>query len=78
MYTVYVLINTELGHEEDVKKELLHTEQVRKADTVTGAFDNIVELEGENLDELTRLVFEKLRKIHHVVKTETLISRSSG
>ena len=78
MYTVYVLINTELGHEEDVKKELLHIEQVRKADTVTGAFDNIVELEGENLDELTRLVFEKLHKIHHVVKTETLISRSSG
>jgi len=78
MYTVYVLINTELGHEEDVKKELLHIEQVKKADTVTGAYDNIIELEGESIDELTRLVYEKVHKIPFIVKTESLISRATS
>jgi DNA-binding Lrp family transcriptional regulator len=76
MYTVYVLINTELGYEEDVRKELLGVELIIKANTVTGAFDNVAELEGESVDELTRVVFEKIRKIPHIIKTETLISKA--
>jgi DNA-binding Lrp family transcriptional regulator len=76
MYTVYVLISTELGHEEEIRKELLRVEQIKKADTVTGAYDNVAELEGENVDELTRVVFEKIRKIPRIIKTETLISRT--
>ena len=77
MYTIYVLIGTELGHEENIRKELLRVDSVKKADTVTGAFDNVAELEGESIDELTRVVYEKIRKIPHVIKTETLISRST-
>jgi DNA-binding Lrp family transcriptional regulator len=76
MYTVYVLINTELGHEEEVRKELLRVDQIKKADTVTGAYDNVAELEGESVDELTALVFEKIRKIPQIIKTETLISKA--
>jgi DNA-binding Lrp family transcriptional regulator len=76
MYTIYVLISTDLGHEEEIRKELLRVDQIKKADTVTGAYDNVAELEGENVDELTRVVFEKIRKIPHVIKTETLISRA--
>jgi DNA-binding Lrp family transcriptional regulator len=76
MYTVYVLINTELGHEEEVRKELLRVDQVKKADTVTGAYDNVAELEGESVDELSRVVFEEVRKIPCIIKTETLISKA--
>ena len=74
-YVAYVLTSTTIGEEESVRRELLKIEGVLRADTTSGAFDNVAVLEGESVDALIDVVTEKVRKIPSVVKTETLIAK---
>jgi DNA-binding Lrp family transcriptional regulator len=73
--TIYVLVNTEKGKEEYVRKELSRLDGAKRADTITGPYDNVVLLEGESLDELIERVTKKLRKIPGVMQTRTLVVR---
>lgn len=73
--TIYVLINTEQGKEEYVKKQLKRLDEARRTDTLTGPYDNMVILEGESVDELMELVTNKLRKIPGVKQTKILVAR---
>jgi DNA-binding Lrp family transcriptional regulator len=75
-YVTYVLINTTLGQEESVRKELLKIKEVTRADTTSGAYDNVAILEGESVDYLIDVIMEKIRKIPSIVKTESLIARA--
>ncbi|HIH96114.1 MAG TPA: hypothetical protein HA348_01245 [Thermoplasmata archaeon] len=77
-YTAYVLISTTTGEEENVRKELLKIEGVVRADTTSGAFDNVVILEGESVDELIDVVIDKIRKIPSIMKTKTLVAKKTG
>jgi hypothetical protein len=77
-YIAYVLINTTIGEEESVRRELLKIEGVKEADTTSGAYDNVIVLEGESVDELIDVVIDKIRKIPSVVKTETLVAKKIG
>ena len=74
-YVAYILTSTTVGEEESVRRELLKIEGVLRADTTSGAFDNVAVLEGESVDALIDVVTEKVRKIPSVVKTETLIAK---
>jgi DNA-binding Lrp family transcriptional regulator len=74
-YTAYILINTTIGEEESVRRELLKIEGVKGADTTSGAYDNVIVLEGESVDGLIDVIIDKIRKIPSVVKTETLIAK---
>jgi hypothetical protein len=77
-YIAYVLISTTIGEEESVRRDLLKIEGVVRADTTSGAYDNVVMLEGESVDELIDAVIDKIRKIPSVVKTETLVAKKIG
>jgi DNA-binding Lrp family transcriptional regulator len=73
--TIYVLVNTEKGKEEYVRKELSRLDGAKRADTIMGPYDNVAVVEGESVDELIEMVTEKLRKIPGVKQTKTLVVR---
>lgn len=70
----YVLLDTELGCEEQVLSELGTFEGIQNKYIVYGIHDIIVEIESENVDDIKKLVFEKIRPLKYVKNTSTLIT----
>lgn len=68
----YVFINTEVGAESDVKKEIETNPEVKRVDLVYGLYDLVVLLEAQSQDELKAVISEKIRKIAKVTSTLTM------
>ncbi|NIM46119.1 MAG: Lrp/AsnC family transcriptional regulator [Nitrososphaeria archaeon] len=73
MTIAFVLINTELGSEEEVKKKLMDHEEVKEAYIVYGVYDLIVKLEAESMDQIKKTVSWKIRRMEKVRSTLTMI-----
>lgn len=56
MPTAFVLINTEIGCEEDILKELRKIPNVKEAYAVYGVYDIVAKVEGETMDELKEVI----------------------
>jgi len=67
-----VFINTEVGAESDVKKEIETNPEVRRVDLVYGLYDLVVLLEAQSQDDLKAVISEKIRKIAKVTSTLTM------
>ena len=72
MATAYVLINCDLGSEEFVISELKEIETVKEVRGVLGAYDILVKLEAESLDEISKTITLKIRKLDKIRFTMTL------
>ncbi len=72
MATAFVLINCDLGAEEFVISELKEIEIVKEIWGVLGTYDIIVKLEDESLDELSKTITLKIRKLDKIRFTMTL------
>ena len=68
----FVLINCELGVEEFVISELKEIETVREVRGVLGTYDILVKLEAGSLDEISKTVTLKIRKLDKIRFTMTL------
>ncbi|OYT52213.1 MAG: AsnC family transcriptional regulator [Desulfurococcales archaeon ex4484_217_2] len=68
-----VLISTEAGTEEDVLTELNKYPEVKSAYLVYGIYDVVALIEGESLDDIRSIVFNKIRKIKPVKSTVTMV-----
>ncbi|MBL7070622.1 MAG: Lrp/AsnC ligand binding domain-containing protein [Candidatus Omnitrophica bacterium] len=53
--------------------QLREIKEVKNANAVIGPYDCIAELEAENMDELGKLVVDKLLKVEGVAKTLTCV-----
>ena len=73
MPTAYVLLNCELGSEEDVIKEVRKIPGVIEVDGIYGVYDIVVKVESDSMDKLREAVTWKMRKIDNVKTTLTLI-----
>ncbi len=73
MPTAIVLINTEIGTEQDVFEQLSKIEGVKEAYIVYGVYDIVAKLEAENMDSLKEIVANKIRKLDRVRSTLTMI-----
>lgn len=76
----YVLVNTELGKEEDIVKEAsgLGNDtgvEIRSSDLVFGEFDLVIVVSGDSVKKIDKFV-TKLRRLDGVLKTMTLIATS--
>lgn len=73
MPTAIVLINTEIGTEQDVFEQLSKIDGVKEAYIVYGVYDIVAKLEAENMDSLKEIVANKIRKLDRVRSTLTMI-----
>jgi len=74
--TAYVLINTSPGRAMDVATRLRETRGVTVADAITGEYDVIARLEGEDVNAVGGIIVEAIQKIEGVFKTVTCLAVS--
>ena len=72
MPVAFVLINSELGKEEELLKEIRSMENVKEAHFVYGVYDVIVKVEAESVEKLKDLVTFKIRRLNDVRSTLTM------
>ncbi|MBN1683501.1 Lrp/AsnC family transcriptional regulator [Candidatus Bathyarchaeota archaeon] len=70
----YVLLNTDLGMEPEVIKNLSSVKDIKKCYSLYGIYDILVEVEGENMDKIKDIIFNTIRRAEYVKSTITLIT----
>lgn len=73
MPQAFVLINAEIGSEDELLKELKKIPNVKEAHTVYGVYDIVVTVEAETMEKLKELVTWKVRRLDKVRSTLTMI-----
>jgi len=73
MPAAFVLINTEVGSEEETLEELKKLESVKEAHCVYGTYDIVVKVEADSMDKLKEATTWEIRKINKVRNTLTMI-----
>jgi len=74
MTTAYVLINCDLGFDTEIIDEIKQLEEVKEAHGIFGAYDIIVKLESDNVENLREVITWKIRKLNRVRSTLTLMA----
>ncbi len=69
-----MLINCDVGSEEDVISHLKTIDGVIEVHGTFGAYDIIVEIESEDVDKLRETLTWKIRKIERIRSTLTLMT----
>ena len=72
MPIAFVLINSELGKEEHILKELRNIENISEAHFVYGVYDIIAKVEAESMEKLKEIVTFKIRRLSDVRSTLTM------
>ena len=73
MATAYVLINCDLGSEEQIIEELKHISDVKEVHGTFGVYDILAKVESANVETLRETIMWKIRKIDRVRSTVTLM-----
>lgn len=68
-----ILINTNVGTEDEVLNQLKQIPEVKEAYITYGIYDIVAIIEAEKFDELRSVVVNKIRKLSNVKSTTTLI-----
>lgn len=73
MPSAFVLINAEMGAEEEILEELRKVPNVKEAYVVYGVYDIVAKLEAETMDKLKDSVTWGIRSMNKVRSTLTMI-----
>jgi DNA-binding Lrp family transcriptional regulator len=73
MPLAFVLINAEIGSEDEVLKELRKLTNVKESYVVYGVYDVVAKVEAESMDKLKEIVTWKIRRLDKVRSTLTMI-----
>ena len=73
MPTAYVLINADLGAEEDLVKELKNIEYVTEVYVVYGVYDVIAKVEASKMEVVKETITWKIRRLEKVRCTLTMM-----
>ena len=71
--TAFVLINSELGKEDDIIENLKHMDSVKEVHGTFGAYDVVAKVEHDEKDKLREVITWGIRQIDHVRSTLTLM-----
>ncbi len=74
MSSAYVLINCDLGSEEDVISHLKTIDGVKEVHGTFGVYDVMVKIESDNHDTLRDTITWKIRKMERIRSTLTLMT----
>jgi len=69
----FVLINTEIGAEEEVLAELRKVNEVKEAYMVYGVYDIIARIQADTMEKLKEIVSWKIRRLDKVRSTLTML-----
>ncbi len=72
----YVLINCDLGYEEDVISQLKTIDGVKEVHGTFGAYDILAKVESDDVDKLRDTITWKIRKLGRIRSTLTLMAIS--
>ena len=72
--TAYVLINCELGAEENIIAELKKMEGIKEVHGTFGAYDILVKVMADKVEPLREIITWKIRKIEKIRSTLTLMA----
>ncbi len=72
MEIAYILIQCDLGSEEDIIKEIMKIPQTKEVRGTYGIYDIFCKVESNSKDELDTVVTSKIRKIPKIRSTITL------
>ena len=73
MPMAFVLINAEIGSEEEVLKELKKVEGVVESFVVYGVYDVVAKIRADTMDRLKDVVTWHVRRLNKVRSTLTMI-----
>ena len=73
MPTAFVLINTEIGSENDVLQSLRKVKGVEEANAVYGVYDVVAKITADTMDKLKETVTWHVRRLDKVRSTLTMI-----
>jgi DNA-binding Lrp family transcriptional regulator len=68
-----VLINAEIGSEDEVVAELRKIGNVKESYVVYGVYDIVAKVEADSMDKLKEIVTWKIRRLDKVRSTLTMI-----
>ncbi len=77
MKRAYILINCELGYEEEIIKNLKEIRHVKEVDGTFGAYDIIAIVEAETSELVRETVSWKIRMMNRITSTLTLMVTQS-
>ncbi|MGY5150610.1 MAG: Lrp/AsnC ligand binding domain-containing protein [Candidatus Nitrosopumilus sp. bin_68KS] len=77
MTDAYVMLNCELGSEEQIIDELKQIEQVVDVFETIGTHDMMVKLQAENFEKVREIVSWNIQKMKNVRSTATLIKKDN-
>lgn len=75
MSSAYVLINCTLGSDKEVISRLMEIPLVIQAYQVYGAYDIIVRVAVDTVEELQQAVKSDIRRLDNIVSTVTLVTK---
>ncbi len=73
MGLAYVLINCDLGFEEDIISQLKTIEGVKEVQGTFGAYDIVAKVESDHVEKLRDTITLKIRKLDRIRSTLTLM-----
>lgn len=73
MAKAFVLINSDLGAEEEIVEKLRQIPYVKEVYIVYGVYDIIAKIEAENMDKIKETISWHIRRLEHVRSTLTMI-----
>jgi len=71
--TAIVLLNTDIGSEDEVLEQLSRIEGVVEASIVYGVYDIVVKVRARSIEELKDIITNKIRKLAKVKSTLTMV-----
>jgi DNA-binding Lrp family transcriptional regulator len=74
MARVYLLVNVLPGKDVFIRDTLRGIRGVASADVVTGHYDIAAVIEGKDTQEIFDKIFQKIRKIKGINRTETFVA----
>ena len=74
MVTAYVLINCDLDMKSEVMKELSQLPGILELVELDAAYDILLKLEQETVEELKETIKQQLRKVLHIRNTIVLVA----
>lgn len=73
MPVAFVLVNAEIGSEEEVLKSLQGVEGVKEAYIVYGVYDIVAKIQADTMDKLKDVVTWHIRRLNKVRSSLTMI-----